>query len=141
MSLYISINTASSELNHSPINDAITFVAAHAALERRKGLIPDGPSLDITFLLPGQLEKPDFSGMRMGGYNYDGDTLFFETAVPEHILHSNDAPRYVAVVMQDVISHATDFFKEKNIQFDADRWREVMLTLTAPQNVATTALH
>lgn len=29
---------------------------------------PDGPALDINFMLPGKMEKPDFTGMLMGGY-------------------------------------------------------------------------
>ena len=53
MSLYISINTPSSALSNSSIDGAITFMAAHAAIEKRQGRLPGGPSLDVTFLLPG----------------------------------------------------------------------------------------
>lgn len=140
MSLFISVNTASSELRESPINDAITFVAAHAAIEKRKGLMPEGPSLDVTFLLPGQLDKPDFSGMRMGGYTAETDTLFFETSVPENILKSDTAPRYVALVMQDMVSNAAEFFAENNIRFDSQRWNKIMHSLT-DSNTAAVALH
>ena len=140
MSLFISVNTASSELRESHINDAITFVAAHAAVEKSKGLMPEGPSLDVTFLLPGQLDKPDFSGMRMGGYTEESDTLFFETAVPENVLKSNTAPRYVAMVMQDMVSNAAEFFAEHNIQFDSQHWNKVIHSLTA-SNAATVVLH
>lgn len=138
MGLFISINTASSELKQSPIDDAITFVATHAAIEKRQGLIPEGPSLDVTFLLPGQLDKPDFSGMRMGGYTEESDTLFFETSVPEHILKSNDAPQYVAMVMQDIVTNASEFFMENKIRFDGNRWRQVMHSLTESPKTAST---
>jgi hypothetical protein len=130
MSLYISINTASAQLGNSPINDAITFVAAQAAVEKQQGRIPGGPSLDVTFLLPGQLEKPGFVGMRMGGYTLESETLFFETAVPTHILTSDKAPQYVAVVMQDVVAHANEFFRENDIEFDDARWLEIVQHLT-----------
>ena len=140
MGLFISINTASAELSKSPIDDAITFVAAHAAVEKRQGLIPEGPSLDVTFLLPGALDKPDFSGMRMGGYTQESHTLFFETAVPEHILKSVSAPRYVATVMQEVVTNANAFFAENNIPFDSQRWRQVMHSLTESTK-SPSALH
>lgn len=130
MGLFISINTASAQLGQSPIDEAITFVATHAAIERRQGQIPEGPSLDVTFLLPGEQDKPDFAGMRMGGYTQESDTLFFETSVPEHILKSDNAPRYVAMVMQDVVSHASEYFTENNIRFDRLRWQQVMRNLT-----------
>jgi hypothetical protein len=129
MSLFISIKTPSQGLSHSPINDAITFLAAHAAIEKRHGRLPSGPALDVTFLFSGKNEQPDFSGMRMGGYNEDNQTLFFESAVPEHISHSEQAPRYVSLVLQDVIENASEFFKENNIAFNSDQWRRAILPL------------
>jgi hypothetical protein len=138
MSLYISINTPSSALSNSSIDEAITFMAAHAAIEKRQGRLPGGPSLDVTFMLPGEYEVPPFSGMRMGGYTKESDTLYFEAAVPGHILKSEDAPRYVAVVMQDVVEHANEFFAENQIKFDAQQWRKAMADLT--KSDATAAL-
>ena len=39
--------------------------------------------MDITFLFSGKNEQPDFSGMRMGGYNQDNQTgLVREEEVP-----------------------------------------------------------
>jgi len=107
MSLYISIKTPSQYLSNSPINDAITFLAAHAAIEKRQGRFPDGPALDVTFLFSGKNEQPDFSGMRMGGYNQDNQTL----------------------VLQDVIENASEFFKENNIAFNSDQWRRAIIPL------------
>lgn len=136
MSLYISINTASSTLGQSQIDDAITFMAAHAAIEKNQGRLPNGPSLDITFLLPGEFELTPFEGMRMGGYTKECDTLFFETAVPEHILKSTDAPQYVAVVMQEVIENAQEFFIENKIEFNATEWRRTITNLTVSHQVS-----
>lgn len=122
MSLYISVATASSNLSASPIADAITMLAAKVASEKQQGRFPQGPSLDITFMLPGQEEKPDFTGMRMGGYTTEGGTLYFETAVPEHIIHSQQAGQYVAMVIQDVIVHAEAFFVENELGFNTQQW-------------------
>jgi len=139
MSLYISINTASSTLAKSPIDDAITFMAAHAAIEKKNGRIPDGPSLDVTFLFPGEHEAIPFEGMKMGGYTTESDTLFFETAVPGHILRSDSAPEYVAVVMQEVVENAQEFFIKNEIYFNAQDWKRTMSNLTvSPTAVSLT---
>lgn len=138
MSLYISTKTASSELAESQINQAITHLAATMAVKLQHGLIPDGPSLDVTFLLPGKHDKPDFTGMRMGGYTPKNNTLFFEKAVPEHMVHSNHAKEFVAVVMEDVINHANEFFSETGISFDVPRWQQfldLLITEESKQNI------
>lgn len=130
MRLFVSINSPSQELVKSQIDEAITFVAAHAALESRQGHFPAGPALDITFMLSTKDDTPPFSGMRMGGYNREGDTLFFEAAVPEKMTRSEEAPRYVALVMQDMVDNAKLYFDEMHIDFDLDRWRHVIDNLT-----------
>lgn len=129
MSLFISSATASSGSNESPVNEAIAQLAVSVALAKRQGRLPQGPSLDVTFMLPGRFEKPDFPGMRMGGYTEGSDTLFFERAVPPSIVHSEKAKEYVAIVMQDVISNAGAFFRENAIAFDSRQWRQVIQLL------------
>jgi hypothetical protein len=130
MRLYVSINSPSQEMARSPIDEAITFVAAHAAMESRQGHFPSGPALDITFMLSSKEDAPPFSGMRMGGYNQEGDTLFFEAAVPETMTQSEEAPHYVALVMQDMVENAKEYFDEMHIDFDLDHWRRVITNLT-----------
>ena len=52
MALYISMNTPSQDLVKSPIDEAISFIATHVAIEKRKGRLPQtGPVLDVTFML------------------------------------------------------------------------------------------
>jgi len=133
MSLYISMNFPGSELTKSPIDDAITFLASHIAIEKRNGRLPQEPSLDITFMLSGKHEKPDFSGMRMGGYTADNKTLYFETAVPEHITHSEKAPFYVAMVLEDMIDNAEMFFNGTDVSFNGEHWRQALHTFIAPE--------
>lgn len=141
MALHISINTASSELSDSAIHQAILFVAAMAAKERQRGMLPSGPALDVTFLLPGKFERPSFAGMRMGGYTTEGETLFFETAVPEHILHSSSAPRYVAVVLEEMVEHAQDFFAEHQIPFEPEQWQALVARMTGPDSDVVVSVH
>jgi len=123
MSLYISINTPDRNLEMSPIDEAITFIAAQVAMEKRSGLLPSsGPALDVTFMLSTVYDAPPFSGMRMGGYTENNKTLYFETAVPEVVGRSGQASRYVAAVLQDVVDHAIEYFNEQKIPFDSASW-------------------
>jgi hypothetical protein len=139
MRLFVSINTPNQEMVKSPIDEAITFLAAHAAMESRHGHFPAGPALDITFMLSSKDDAPPFSGMRMGGYNQEGDTLFFEAAVPEKMTQSEEAPRYVALVMQDMVENAKLYFDENHIDFDFDNWKRVIDNLTGVDGITTVA--
>ena len=130
MSLFISSATASSELNQSAINEAISQLAVSVALAKQQGSFPEGPSLDITFMIPGKFEKPEFTGMRMGGYSDESATLFFERSVPEFIIHSDMAKEYVAIVMQDVLDHASEFFQAGGINFEASKWQQLLQLVT-----------
>lgn len=130
MKLFVSINSPSQEMAKSPIDEAITFLAAHAAMEGRQGHFPTGPSLDITFMLSSKEDAPPFSGMRMGGYNQEGETLYFEAAVPETMTESEQAPLYVALVMQDMVDNAKQYFDELGVDFDLDNWKRVIDDLT-----------
>jgi len=133
MTLHISMTSPGNELSESPIDNAITFLASHIAIEKRQGRLPEGPTLDISFLLPSQYEKPDFSGMRMGGYTDENKTLYFETAVPETITQSERAPLYLAMVLEDVIDNASDFFIGSQITFNAEHWRTALQKLISPE--------
>ena len=132
MSLYISINKPSQEMEKCAIDTAITVLAANAAIERKNGHIPHGPSLDITFMLPHKDDIPPFQGMRMGGYTSENHTLFFESAVPEHIVYSKNASRYVVVALQDAVDNADEFFRSNNIiGFNKEHWYRAIMPLFA----------
>ena len=134
MSLSISMKTASQELGDSSITKAITMLASNVARAKLAAAaaptasaldaLPAGPALDVTFMLPGKLEKPPFKGMRMGGYEPAADTLYFEIAVPEHILHSEQSQLYTATALQDVITNANDYFSDNDVAFDVLRWQQ-----------------
>lgn len=126
MSLYISVNTPSSVLSKSPIDEAITFYAASIAMEKRVGRFPEGPKLDITFMLSTRQNAPDFKGMRMGAYDNENQILYFETSVPEHISQSPVAQKYVRAVLQDAIDNAQDFFQEHGVKFEFEQWHEAI---------------
>lgn len=140
MRLFVTIQTPNQEMVKSPVDQAITFIAAHAAMESRLGHLPAGPALDITFMLSSKDDAPPFTGMRMGGYNREGKTLFFEAAVPQRITQSEEAPRYVALVMQDMLDNAKLYFDEEQVEFDIESWRRVIDGMTRIES-ARTASH
>jgi hypothetical protein len=137
MAIHISMHLPGTELTHSAIDEAITFMATHIAIEKRHGRLPEGPTLDITFMLPGKHEKPDFNGMRMGGYTPENQTLYFETAVPESMAQSEKAPYYVAMILEDVIDNAGAFFAETDVPFNLEHWRTALQKLIAPEKTQT----
>lgn len=133
MSLYISVTTPTSAFNECPMDKAITFFAASVVMEKRVGNFPPGPELDITFMVTGPKDAPDFQGMRMGGYNEENHTLYFETAIPPHLNQSDAAPQYVQAVLQDAVDNAQDYFNELGVDFDSDRWHHVINALARPE--------
>ncbi len=133
MSLYISTTAVDSSLSDTPMHEAIKSLAISIALEKQQGRVPNGPSLDVTFMLAGKTSKPEFTGMRMGGYTQEGNTLYFEREVPEAIVVSKMAKEYLNTVMQDVISNAIEFFHENNIAFEDISWQSLINRLAQSQ--------
>lgn len=138
MTLTISMKTASADLADSAITKAIIGLASKVAkaktaapLSNQAAMPPRGPALDVTFMLPGKLEKPAFSGMRMGGYESEAETLFFEIAVPEHILHSSQSHIYAATALQDVVANANDFFCDNRLHFNVLHWQKFVNQILA----------
>lgn len=134
MGIYIGTASASADFKDSPIDRAIARLATNIAKKRSRGEIPESPSLDVNFLLPGKFEKADFDGMQMGGYTRQNNTLFFECAVPEHIIDSDYADVYLEVVISDVIKNAADYFNEISVDFDKDLWANRLQGIIAPPN-------
>lgn len=131
MTLSISMKTASADLTDSAITKAITMLATKIAKSNQGTALPKKPALDVTFMLPGKLEKPAFTGMRMGGYEAGADTLFFEIAVPEHILHSSQSHLYAATALQDVVANANDFFTDNELHFNVLSWQQFVNQILA----------
>ena len=137
MSLFISVLIPSKELEKSPIDIAITVLAANTQAEKRNGRLPGGPALDITFMLPYKEDVPEFQGMRMGGYTSENQTLYFESAVPEHIVYSENATRYVLLAIQDAVENADEYFQECNVLFNKTTWYNTIESLSNTAAVLT----
>jgi hypothetical protein len=126
MTLHIGITMPDRTLEKSQIENAVIHLAERVAFVKRRGSFPKGSTLDVTFMLSSPEDRPGFKGMRMGGYTQEEDTLFFQAVVPHQLSHSNQATRYVSLVLQDVVDNADDFFRENALCFDASQWRTVL---------------
>jgi hypothetical protein len=118
MSLHIGAMMPDRSLDESIFIKAITKVATDLARLRNQLVQQNTPVLDIIFLLPSRQEKADFAGLRLRSYDTAGQTLRIESAVPEKMVTSIHAERFVIAIMQDAIDAADLFFSEHAIPFN-----------------------
>lgn len=129
MSLFINTTSPTADFKDSSLEKAITGMAMKLAMVRSQGNLPEGPGLDINFLVSTKDDNPGFTGMRMGNYGIDQNILHFERAVPVELLNSNSADDFVKAVLQDVVVNASYFFKELKVDFDLYSWKQTLDTL------------
>ena len=68
--------------------------------------------------MPSQIEKADFAGLRLHSFDSARQILKIESAVPEKMVASIHAERFVIAIMLDAIDAAAEFFDEQNILFN-----------------------
>lgn len=119
MALHIASMMPDRALDESAVGKAITRIAIELAGLRNQPLQKRAPVLDIVFLLPSRVEKADFEGLRLHSYEQGTQMLRIESAVPEKMVTSTHAERFVVAVLLDAIDAAAEFFAERNILFDA----------------------
>ena len=118
MTLHIGSMMPDRSLDESVLVKAITKVAADLAGLRDRLAQKKTPVLDIVFLLPSHAEKADFAGLRLHSFDTGRKILRIESAVPEKMVTSIHAERFVLAVMQDAIDAAAEFFDEQSILFN-----------------------
>ncbi|MDD5581219.1 MAG: hypothetical protein PHY16_18370 [Methylobacter sp.] len=109
-------------LDESTLIKAITKIAADLARLRDQYVQKRMPALDIVFLLPSRQEKADFAGLRLHSFDNAGQVLRIESAVPEKMVTSIHAERFVIAIMLDAIDAAGEFFSEQHILFDVSEY-------------------
>jgi len=119
MTLHIGSMMPDRSLDESALVQAITKVATELGRLRDQPVQKRTPTLDIVFLLPSQQEKADFVGLRLHSFDTAGQILRIESAVPEKMVTSIHAERFVIAIMLDAIDAASEFFSEQHILFDA----------------------
>jgi hypothetical protein len=110
---------------------AVTKVASNLAGVRDQRLQKQTPVLDIVFLLPGQCEKVDFEGLRLHSFDLARQILRFESVVPEKMVASIYAERFVIAIIQDAIDAAGEFFIEQRVLFDVPGYLALVDLITA----------
>ena len=118
MTLHIGSMMPDRSLDESVLIKAITKVATDLARLRDQLAQKKAPVLDIVFLLPSREEKAGFAGLRLHSFDHNGQILRIESAVPEKMVTSIHAERFVIAIMQDAIDAAGEFFSEQHILFD-----------------------
>jgi len=123
-------------LEESAIGRAITSIAIDLAGLREHPAQKRTPVLDLVFLLPSGQEKADFEGLRLHSFDSSAKILRIESAVPEKMVASNHAERFVLAVMLDAIDASDEFFYEQRILFDARGHQELIELMTNNEQVA-----
>ena len=118
MTLHIGSMMPDRSLDENVLIKAITKVATDLAGLRDQLVQKKMPVLDIVFLLPSREEKAGFAGLRLHSFDHHGQILRIESAVPEKMVTSIHAERFVIAIMQDAIDAAGEFFSEQHILFD-----------------------
>jgi hypothetical protein len=119
MTLHIGAMIPDRSLDESALIRAITKVATSLGRQRDRPIQMKTPTIDIVFLLPSKQEKADFVGLRLHSYDTAGQILRIESAVPEKMVTSMHAERFVIAIMLDALDAASEFFREQFILFDA----------------------
>ena len=118
MTLHIGSMMPDRFLDESVLVKAITKVATDLARFRDHPSQKKKPVLDIVFLLPSRQERADFTGLRLHSFDPAGQILRIESAVPEQMVTSIHAERFVIAIMQDAIDAAGEYFSEQHVLFD-----------------------
>jgi hypothetical protein len=126
MTIHIGVMMPDRSLDESELIQAITKIATDLARLREQQVQKTVPVLDIVFLLPSQQEKADFVGLRMHSFDTTGQILRIESAVPEKMVTSIHAERFVSAIMLDAIDAASEFFSEQHILFNRSGHQELV---------------
>ena len=137
MTLHISAMLPDRALDECALVKAITKVATDLAILRHHHIQKSLPSLDIVFLLPSKQEQADFAGLRLHSFDSDSQMLKIESAVPEKMLTSIHAERFVIAILLDAIDAAGEYFSEKNMLFNAPEYSALvdLVTTKLPETV------
>lgn len=119
MTLQISSMLPDRALEESILFKAITKVAMDLARATSHPVQSKLPLINVVFLLPSRQEKASFEGLRLHSFDTETQSLRIEAGVPDKMVTSTHAERYVWAILMDATDAAAEFFAEQNILFDA----------------------
>jgi len=136
MTIHIACMMPDRALEDSAIARSITSIAIELAGLREHPVQKRVPILDLAFLLPSRQEKADFEGLRLHSFDASSQTLRIESAIPEKMMTSTHAERFLIAVMLDAVDAAAEFFIEQLILFDAAGHLALVESLTNKKQYA-----
>lgn len=80
--------------------------------------------LSITFQIPGNMLKLEFSGVRTGSYFKKLAVLMVQVAIPEEL--AEDVPAYIGKVTHQGIDEAARWAAKRHLEFDADFFHAIV---------------
>ena len=119
MSLYLGIDLGGPELRGGSADSAITRIAKRVR-DARPSEPPDTGKLNIVFLVPGSLYKPDFEGVRTGRFSRKEMMLLAEAAVPSEFGCLEDLESFVFASIRDSVRLARPVFEKAGIHFSEE---------------------
>lgn len=118
----IGIRLKGPELSKSPIDQALT-AALNAAIEARGEFrVGDEPSVNVVFLVPGSLGKPEFDYLREGKFSAKDKLLLVEAPVPMKVMSSESITSFIVDALHGANAVAFDFYRRRGKeQFALDK--------------------
>ncbi|WP_333680495.1 hypothetical protein [Dyella sp.] len=80
--------------------------------------------LNVVFHIPGNMLKPEFSGVRTGSYFKKLAALMVQVALPEEL--AEDVPAYIEHVTHLAIDEAARWAVKRRLEFDAALFHDIV---------------
>jgi hypothetical protein len=80
--------------------------------------------LNVVFHIPGNLLKPDYSGMRTGRYSKSEAALMIQIALPEEV--PQDAASYVKEATSEAIELAGRWAEKRRVKIDTSILHDIL---------------
>jgi len=126
----VGVDVGGTELVRSRIDCAL--MQAARSLIRLRPTFADGevPSVNVVFHLPGSVHSPDWEGLRVERFTRKKKLMLISVAVPEEIVHSDQALEFVIQSLHTANGLAFQIFHRKGIEFPLQE-AEALIDLVA----------
>lgn len=85
------------------------------------------PWVNIIFIVPGSLIKPDFSGMKTGFFSKKRKGLVIQIAVPQSVLDCGTEEPFAIESLMNAMDLADEYFRKKGLDFDLGGAKNLIL--------------
>lgn len=85
--------------------------------------------VNIVFILPGSIHKPDFVGLRSGKFSIPEKTLMIQAAVEDEFVSAGDEKvilQYIFEVADEAIGMAKSYFDRKGVLYNLQKDRSML---------------